>query len=183
MEAVYLFVESYCNHSNIQLQIFVEQYHNFTLAKYVDAVAAKSPVPGGGSVAALTAATATALITMVAQYSLGKSSSKNIDKNIRKILKRSDQLRRRLLELVDLDAQAYLDVVAARNAPTPQRKAALRKAAQIPKEVCRCCYAAIQLTPFLVTQGNKNLISDIEVAVELLFASFKSATIMMMTNQ
>ncbi len=161
----------------------MEQYQNFTVEKYVEAVAAKTPVPGGGSVAALTAALATALIGMVANYSLGKSSSKLIDQKIQKIFMTSQKLRRRLLELANLDAQAYLDVVATRNAPAREKNAALRKASQIPKEVCRCCYSAIELTPFLVTNGNKNLLSDIEVAVELLLASFKSATVMMMTNQ
>lgn len=161
----------------------MEQYQNFTVEKYVEAVAAKSPVPGGGSVAALTGALATALIAMVANYSVGKNSSKIVENKIQKILMTSQKLRQRLLELANLDAQAYLDVVATRNATARERKIALRKASQIPKEVCRCCYSAIQLTSFLVTHGNKNLRSDIEVAVELLLASFKSATVMLMTNQ
>ena len=161
----------------------MKPYKNFTLEQYLDAVAAKSAVPGGGSVAALTAALGTALIAMVANYSLGKGSPRKVEGRLKKILAISEKLRRRLLQLVDSDAQAYLQVVATRQAAPARKKNALRQARQVPGEVCRCCYAAIQLTPFLVTNGNKYLMSDVEVAGELLLSAFKSAAVNIAVNQ
>ena len=133
------------------------------------------PVPGGGSAAALVAATGVALILMVANYSVGKTKSKNIETRLRNIIKKGTALRRRLIALVDLDAQTYMDVVRSRQAYGKAGKTALRKAVQVSREVCRLCYKAIELTPFLVEKGNKNLISDIEVAAEMMLAAFNSA--------
>ena len=161
----------------------MKPYKNFTLEQYLDAVAAKSAVPGGGSVAALTAALGTALIAMVANYSLGRGSPRKVEGRLKKILATSEKLRRRLLQLVDSDARAYLQVVATRQAAPAKKKTALRQARQVPGEVCRCCYAAIQLTTFLVTNGNKYLMSDVEVAGELLLSAFKSAAVNIAVNQ
>lgn len=162
---------------------FMKKYKNHTLREYLDVLSKKTPVPGGGSAAALTAATGAALVSMVANYSKGQNQSKQIENRIRSILKQSEQIRKRLLELVDLDAQAYLGVVKSRRAQVRLRKKALRDASKIPHEVCRLCYKAIQLTPYLVENGNPHLISDIEVAAELLLAAFNSARINVGVNQ
>ncbi len=143
----------------------------------------KTPVPGGGSAAALTAATGAALISMVANYSRGKSKSKRIEDKISSILKQNEKIRKRLLALVDLDAQAYLGVVKARTASPQVKKRASMKAAKVPHEVCQLCYEAIQLTSYLVKNGNQYLVSDIEVAVEMLQAAFNAAHINVEINQ
>ncbi len=148
---------------------------NYTVKEYADALARKEPVPGGGSCAALTGVLGAALISMVANYSKGKSSSKAVEKRIKSICEKSEDLRAQLMECVDLDAAAYLQVVKTRKASASEKKKALKQARGIPLRVCRLCYKAIQLTPYLVVHGNKYLISDIKVAIELLLASFNSA--------
>lgn len=161
----------------------MKAYKGYTLKEYLNSLSAKSPVPGGGSAAALTAALGVALISMVANYSKGKSACNRTEARIKGTLQKSERIRKRLLELVDLDAKAYLKVVAARKSSVKAKKSALKKAAAVPREVCRLCYDAIQLTPFLVQKGNKNLISDIEVASELLLAAFNSAKINIEINK
>ena len=161
----------------------MKNYKGHTLKEYLGSLAAKSSVPGGGSASALTAAIGVALISMVANYSKGKSTSKRVETRIKNTLLKSEKIRKRLLELVDLDAKAYLRVVKTRQSSARIKKDALKKAASVPREVCRLCYSAIQMTPFLVEQGNKNLISDIDVAVELLFAAFNSARINIAINK
>ncbi|MBN1870316.1 MAG: cyclodeaminase/cyclohydrolase family protein [Candidatus Omnitrophica bacterium] len=161
----------------------MKKYKNCTLDEYLDVLSKRTPVPGGGSAAAMTAAMAVALVSMVANYSKSRDSNIRSQKKIGAILKQSAQIRRRLLELVDLDAQAYLGVVKTRQSPTKTKKKALRKAAEVPLEVCRLCYRAIQLTPYLVEKGNPRLISDIEVAAELLLAAFHSARVNVGANQ
>jgi len=155
----------------------MKKYKNHTLQEYLDVLSKKTPTPGGGSAAALTAATGAALVSMVANYSKGKSKSKKAEDRISSILKQSEKIRKRLLTLVDLDAEAYLDVVKARGASESVKKRASQKAAKAPLEVCRLCYNAIQLTPYLVKHGNQNLVSDVEVAVEMFQAAFRSAHI------
>ena len=61
--------------------------------------------------------------------------------------------------------------------------AARRKAAEVPLEVCKLCYKAVRLSPVLVRYGNKHLISDVKVALELLLAAFNAARINVEINQ
>jgi formiminotetrahydrofolate cyclodeaminase len=160
----------------------VKKYKDHTLQEFLEALSKKTPVPGGGSAAALVAATGIALIVMAAHYSKNKSRSRSIANRIQSIITQGTVLRRRLVALVDLDAQAYLKVVKTRHDSTQAQKAALQKAADVPREVCRLCYQGITLIPFLVEQGNVHLISDIEVAVEMLLAAFKAAMITVEVN-
>ena len=162
----------------------MEHYNLYTLKEYLDALSRREPVPGGGSAAALTAALGAALISMVAQYSLGRKAGMSDEKPLKDTLKKSEHIRRRLLKLVDLDAEAYLRVVRARKnkSSSALKRAALKKARDVPLEVSRLCYTALLLTPLLVKKGNPYLISDIEVAVELLFAAYKSAMINVAIN-
>ena len=143
----------------------------------------KVPAPGGGSAAAATAALGAALLSMVANYSLGKTGSRGKEEKIKASLKQSEQLRKRFLALVDLDAQAYLNFVKTRGAAPAKRAAARRRAAQVPLEICKLCYKAVQLSPTLVRYGNRYLISDVKVALELLLAAFNAARINVEINQ
>src|SRR3989344_1082898 len=155
----------------------MSNFKSFTLTQYLDVLSQRTPVPGGGSAAALTAALGAALLSMVANYSLGKGKPQAIENKIQKILNKSEQLRKRFLELVDLDAEAYLKVAQAGQGDAKAKKAALKGARAVPLEVGRLCYSAVQLAPDLVKYGNRYLISDVQVAVEFLLAAFKSAMI------
>ncbi len=152
----------------------MKKYKNYTLSEYMEVLSSRTPVPGGGSAAAYTGALGAALISMVANYSIGKGDSLKHEKEIRKIIKESFKIQKALLDYVDLDAEAYKKVIKSKQS-TKERTIAERKARKVPKEVCRFCYRAITLTPFLVKKGNVNLMSDIEVAVEMLFAAYNSA--------
>jgi len=161
----------------------MKPFRNYSLSEYTRVLSLKVPAPGGGSAAAATAALGAALLSMVANYSLGKTTSRSNEQKIKASLKQSEQLRKRFLQLVDLDAQAYLNVVRTRGAAPAKRNAARRKAAEVPLEVCKLCYKAVRLSPVLVRYGNKHLISDVKVALELLLAAFNAARINVEINQ
>lgn len=164
------------SHLNVHF-IFMgtRKFKDHTIAQYLDVLAQRVPVPGGGSAAALTAALGAALLSMAARYSLGRSSSLRAEQELKKILLETERLRKRLGTLVDLDAQAYLKVVKARKASAKKKKAALRAARAVPLEVCRICYRAVKLAPGLLRRGNPFLASDVEAAAEFLFAAFNAA--------
>ena len=158
-------------------------FKNLTIQKYADQLAGREPVPGGGSAAALTAALGAGLISMVTRYSIGrKNNTKSVEKRLASILKTSEQVRKRLLELTTLDSKAYLNIVAARKRDVQAQQKTAKAAAAVGKEVCRLCYKALDLAPFLVAQGNPYLLSDVEVAVELLEAGFNSSMVMVRIN-
>ena len=152
----------------------MKQYKNHTLQEYLNVLAQKTPIPGGGSVVAYTAALGVALLGMVARYAEGKSSPV-VDKKVRKIIAETERMHERLLILVDRDAQAYLEVTKSRKKSPEEYQRALKTAREVPLEVCRICYKAIDAAPFLVEKGSKYLISDVAVACELLLSSFNGA--------
>ena len=154
-----------------------------TLQEYLDHLSRREPVPGGGSAAALTAAMAVGLISMVTNYSIGrKANTQAIDDRLTKILAQSEPMRLRLFELTSLDSEAYLKVSAARSLDKKAQKQAAKEAKAVPQEVCKLCYKALQLTPYLAENGNPYLLSDVEVALELLLSAFNGARIMVRIN-
>ncbi len=161
----------------------MKKFKDHTLEEYLSRLSAREPVPGGGSAAALSSALGAGLIAMVTRYSLGKGKPQAIEAKLQKTVERADAIRLSLLELVDADAEAYLGVVAARKLDKKAQKAASKKAAQVPKMICQLSYKAVELTPFVVENGNPYLMSDIEVALELLLAGYHSALVMVKANQ
>jgi methenyltetrahydrofolate cyclohydrolase len=154
-----------------------------TLQEYLDQLSRREPVPGGGSAAALTAAMGLALISMVTNYSIGrKSNTSAVDKRLARILAKSEPIRLRLLELTSLDSEAYLKVTAARVLDKKAQSQAARAARAVPQEICKLCYKAVQLTPYLAQKGNPYLLSDVEVALELLLSAFNGARVMVRIN-
>jgi len=154
-----------------------------TLQEYLDQLSRREPVPGGGSAAAYTAAMAVGLISMVTNYSIGrKANTKDVEKKLAKILVQSEPIRLRLLELTSLDSEAYMKVTAARALDKKAQKQAAKEAKAVPQEICKLCYKAVLLTPYLAEKGNPYLLSDVEVALELLMSAFYGARIMVRIN-
>jgi len=135
---------------------------NKSLRKYLDDLAAKLPAPGGGSAAAFTAGLGVALICMVINFTLGKPKYARYNTELAKMLSMSERIRKRFLELVDLDVAAF-------------KSKDINQALRVPLEVARLCSKVLRLCPSLVRKGNINLISDVAVAAILLEAGFSSA--------
>lgn len=161
----------------------MKEFKNQTVGQYAKDLASRDPIPGGGSAAAFVAVAGVSLIVKAARFSLGRQQNHGDDIKNRQIIKKGEKLQKRLLDLVDLDAKAYLGVVKTRKQSLAKRKRALKKAQAVPEEVCRLCYAALDLTPFLVVRGNPYLLSDVHCGAEMLLAAFQSATINIKANQ
>ena len=97
-------------------------YAQKTLKNYLDALAAKQPIPGGGSASALVAALAVALDSMVANFTVGNKRYRRIRPQIRNLLKKNERIRKKLLGLVDKDTVAYLKLNAAFKLPKDDKK-------------------------------------------------------------
>jgi glutamate formiminotransferase/formiminotetrahydrofolate cyclodeaminase len=137
-------------------------YKNMSIQDYLDQLAAKIPVPGGGSSSALCAACACALVSMVVNFTLEKPKYFRYKRKLKEILNKSELLRKELLRMVDLDAAAY-------------KSKNIRDALNVPFMVSRLCFEGIKICPLLIQRGNINLISDVAVAAVLFEAGFASA--------
>ncbi|MBN3038198.1 MAG: cyclodeaminase/cyclohydrolase family protein [Candidatus Omnitrophica bacterium] len=155
------------------------------LKGYLDDLAGKKPAPGGGSAAACSAALGVSLLSMVANFTLGKEKYKAYEAQVKAALAESEDLRQQLLLLVDKDVAVYKKVASAYKLPkesdedkrkrSAQIEKALKEALTAPFEVCKCSHQAVKLCPLLAEKGNINLISDVGVALVLLHSAFQSA--------
>jgi len=138
------------------------EYKNHNLEKYLDDLSAKLSAPGGGSAAAMNAAMGASLISMVVNFTLGKPKYAAFEPELKKILAKSEKLRKDFLRLVDLDVVAY-------------QSRDMRKALDVPLMLARLCYEAAKLCPPLIKKSNANLISDVAVAAIFLESAFTAA--------
>jgi len=167
-------------------------YRSERLEKYIDDLAAKLPAPGGGSVVALVGALGVGLLSMVSNFTLGKEAYRKSEEEIEKILNRSENLRKRLTDLVDEDIRVYGEVSRAyklprandkeRNVRSRSIEEACKDALSVPLEVARSCVEGLDLARRLVEIGNVRLVSDVGVAAGLLEAALKGAELNVKIN-
>ena len=153
-------------------------YLNKPIKEYLDDLAAKKPAPGGGSAAALGAATALSLISMTANFTIGNPKYKDVEAEVKEILKLSEKLRKRAGELVDEDVVAYAKVSKAmKESAKDETKLdqVFKDAMNPPFEVCKITIEAMKACERLAEIGNKNLITDTAIAAIMLEGAFFSA--------
>ena len=148
-----------------------------TLSGFVGSVAAPTPVPGGGSVAAHAGAVGAALAQMVAGLTIGKKKYAAVDAEMRELAGRAAALGNTLAALVDRDAEAYAGVAAAYKLPgdTPELDAlkrakvddSLLAAAVVPLETASACAKVAELALAVAERGNANAASDAGIAALL----------------
>lgn len=144
---------------------------------FIDAVAAPTPAPGGGSVAAAAGALAAALGEMVAARSKGKKAAAPFEDELSHLLASLAALCEQLKNAIDDDTTAYNLVTAAYRLPKDddsQKKIrqqkieeALKEATRIPLSVAEKAAEVLAHAIRLETIGNKNMVSDTRVAREL----------------
>ena len=148
---------------------------DLSIKEFLAKTASNSPVPGGGSIAALSAAIAASLSEMVAHLTIGKKGYEALEEEMQGIAKDAFQYRERLIRYIDKDSDAYNDVMAAFKLPkgTEQERnnregaiqEALINATLVPLDVARDAFKIIELAGKAVKQGNKNAVTDAGVAV------------------
>ena len=163
-----------------------------TLAEFVQTVAAPTPTPGGGSVAAHAGALAAALVQMVAGLTAGKKKYAAVAAEMTEIGSRATALGERLTELVSLDAQSYAAVAAAYKLPKDDDQqrakrdaavtAALIGASEVPLETARACAEVAELARRVAEKGNENARSDAAVAALLADAAARGAAFNVRVN-
>lgn len=167
-------------------------YAEWSLAAYLDRLGSKASAPGGGSVAALTAAQAAALVAMVAHLTLGRPKFAQHDRETASILDDADDLRLACLRGVDDDATVLETLMATYKLPrstAEERRTrddalqdALLAAAKSPYELARRAAAIVPLCQRLLPIGNPTVRSDLGVAALCASAAFHAARLNVLTN-
>jgi glutamate formiminotransferase/formiminotetrahydrofolate cyclodeaminase len=144
------------------------------VAAFCDLTSTDSPAPGGGSVAAVCAAMASALACMVAQLTSGKKGYENAWEEMNSLAEETQAHKDFFLRAVDDDTAAFNEVMAAFRMPkkTDEQKtarldaiqAATKKATEVPMNVLRRLEPVSALVHKTAHSGNKNSLSDAGVA-------------------
>jgi glutamate formiminotransferase / formiminotetrahydrofolate cyclodeaminase len=163
-----------------------------TIASFFEQVAAPSPTPGGGTVAAFVGALATCLATMVANLTVGKKKYASSEAALLEMKRDADALRGELLTLARLDSEAFDAVLRARRLPqgTPgesaERQQALERAqveaTRVPLRTAAACLKAVELAQVAARIGNVNAASDAGVAGLLARAAAEGAILNVRIN-
>ncbi len=160
-------------------------FTDLTVNQFLDALASKEPVPGGGSGAALAGGLGAALVSMVCNLTIGKKGYEAVDKEMQGILAQAEAIRRELPQLLEADTQAYGQVMAAYRMPRNSdaeketREVLLqerfRAAAEVPLRIAERCGLIVDLALPAAQMGNKWAVSDAGVGALLGEASLRSA--------
>jgi glutamate formiminotransferase/formiminotetrahydrofolate cyclodeaminase len=163
-----------------------------TVTDFVDNTSEDSPVPGGGSVAALMGSLAAALTSMVANLTVGKKDYENVDSDMKAAAVKAQHLKAALLDAVDRDSAAFDGVMAAMRMPRrSEEDAAIRneaieratkEAVRVPMTVMRACEALLDSLQTVAEYGNVNSISDAGVAAQAAIAGTRGAMLNVLIN-
>ncbi len=158
-----------------------------TIADFLDVLAAKQSTPGGGGAAALTGSQAAALLSMVANFTVGAKKYADVQEEMKVYLAEAEALRLRLLALADEDVVAFQGVTACYAMPkesdaekaarTEALQAALKEAARVPFNTADSAVAVMKLVKPVAEKGNSNVVSDAAVALYLADAALHAAIV------
>ena len=158
----------------------------------MDLISDSSPAPGGGSVSAIAGSLGAALVSMVASLTHEKKDYIGSRKKMNEIGLAAQDLKARLIYLVEEDTQAFNSILVANRLPdkTSEQKEYKEKkvfqankyAIEIPLETANLSLEVIKLSVDLIEYGNPNSVTDAEVASEVGLAGVRGGCMNVMIN-
>jgi len=153
--------------------------------EFLARVAAGTPTPGGGSVAALSGALAAALTRMVANLTIGKKRYAEVEGEMRETEAAVARLEEELLDLVVRDSAAFEGMMAACGLPKgtgeeqeKRRQAiqeATREAARVPLSTAERAVKVLEFLLRITAVGSVSALTDARVAVAMARAAVQGA--------
>ncbi len=161
-------------------------------AHFLEALASKAPVPGGGGAAAMGGAIGMALSNMVGNLTVGKKKFADVEDEVKELLEKGYAIIEELKALVDKDAEVFEPLSKAYGLPkeTPEEKAHKVKvmedcskvACSVPMEIMRKSYEGIKIHERMGQIGTKLAISDVGCGVVFLKAALISGQLNVLIN-
>ena len=158
-----------------------------TVTAFTEELASPAPVPGGGGASALAGAIGISLGDMVGELTTGKKKYADVE-DIQSLMARAQDLRVRLLEFVDGDAEAFAPLAKAYGIPKedPGRSAvmesALQVACSVPMDILRACAEAIDIIDEFAAKGSRLAVSDAGCGAILCKSAMQAASLNIYIN-
>ena len=153
--------------------------------EFLERTGSASPTPGGGSVAAVTGALASALVAMVARLTDGKKGYEQAWELAGEAVAHADRLTAELQAAALEDVRSFAAYMAALRLPkgSPDERrarrdalaAATRRATAAPLAIAEACAAILTLAERLAPVANRHAVSDIGAAAHLAAAAARAA--------
>jgi formiminotetrahydrofolate cyclodeaminase len=140
------------------------------LQEFLDAVPARTPAPGGGSVGAVVASLAAGLTAMAARFAPDEWARRA------EVVGRAEKLRARVESLADADAEAYGAFLIDRSHENVERTIA------IPFELAEVAAEVAELATLVASEGNPNLSGDACAGADLAAAATSIAARLVAIN-
>ena len=161
---------------------------NKSVTEFTEALASKAAVPGGGGASALVGAIGIALGDMVGELTVGKKKYADVEEDVRALMVRAQELRVKLLDCVNKDAEAFEPLSRAYGIPKddPTRdtvmEKCLRDAAAAPLEILDLCCEAIELQQEFAAKGSVLAVSDAATGVVFCWSAMYGAAVNVKVN-
>ena len=160
--------------------------------EFVEVLASKAPVPGGGGASALVGAVGTALGHMVGSLTVGKKKYADVEEEMWELKGKADALQKELLALIERDAEVFEPLSKAYGMPreTEEEKAekarvmeiVLKDACSVPMEIMEKCCEALDLIKEFAAKGSALAISDAGVGAVFCKAALQGASLNVYIN-
>ena len=165
---------------------------DMTVTGFADTVASDAPAPGGGSCAALYGSIGAALTAMVGGLTQGRKKYAEFAEHAAEVEKKGNELKVRLLDVMDRDTDAFNVVSDAFGMPkaTDEEKAArsaaiqngLKGCTKTPMEMMELIDETLTLAQSLLGRFNDTSASDLGVAFLSLKAGIQGAWLNVLIN-
>lgn len=163
-----------------------------TCYEFIDALASKAPIPGGGGASALIASIGVALGCMVGNLTVGKKKYVDVEEDILELLNKSQALIDRTNILVQKDAEVFEPLSKAYRLPSEteqqrmDKEAILQKelikATMVPLEIAECSLEGIKLMEQYAKKGSRLVISDAGVGAVFCKSALQGAKLNVLIN-
>lgn len=176
----------------IESALGAQRLANLTIKDFMDELSRSSPVPGGGSVAALLGSLSASLSSMVSALTYGKKKYKMYNEDVINAGEKAQELKERYLELVDKDARIFKGFMSAFKLPRRTREEkvlrrkrmqeAAKRAIEVPMGVLKLSMSLMDIAEELAEKGNKNAVSDAGVSAVCAYGAAYGAYLNVLTN-
>lgn len=166
----------------------MEKFVKYSLEEFVDALASKAAVPGGGGASALAASLGIALGNMVGEFTVGKKKYADAEEELRACMVRAKDLSGKFLNCIERDAEAFEPLSRAYAIPKDDKNRdivmenCLRDAAKVPMEILHLVCEAIKLEERFAVLGSVMIQSDAAVGASILRSSLLGAAVNVKIN-
>lgn len=160
--------------------------------QFLEELASKAPIPGGGGAAACGGAIGMALSNMVGNLTVGKKKYADVEDEVKSLIEKGNKIIEELKVLVDRDAEVFEPLSKAYGLPkdTPEQvkikeeilEKCSKDACSVPLEIMRKSYEGIKVHKRMGQIGTMIAISDVGCGVVFLKAALISGSLNVMIN-